>query len=658
MKINQLFLLSLLVFLVSTSLVSAEKIYILFDSGCMDRLEYQYTRTDGRSDYFVYHVNVRSGEKLILEVGEESANEQNYVPTPYLSCTNGGFDQSLMRRINANIDEVFIVYPKNNRSYTVSPVAIASYYSKTGDVVTYESPKYRFRFDGNYGTIGENIAYNNPGVKLYFEGRLANDCEGSYLFRQLSPQSAYPLINLVLTPEIGIVEESSGPNAAAAENNKISLHRVNGINLNRYMRDVCGTEPGSRRSIAAGTTPTDYFNPSPNTSNQNLPPGAVPLGGGTAEAQSVKIPGASEAGEPTQQTATTHTVASGETLYGISQQYGVAVNDIKAWNNLNNNLIRRGQVLKVAAPSIADNAAQEAYNPTPRPGLPVPYETNEFAAKAVPQHVVQPGETVASLALRYGYTEKRFREMNDMGPNDYIKVGQRLRTSDCDCPNTSTATTARTPAAANAQSSSVPMSYSTAGGGRIIPNRVYAENTTTTPSNNNTFVNRGATQNAQVPVSYATSTSNRVGNTQAGSYDYGAIVPQAYDAPAATNMSRLENGSGNRAIMPANRNNYSTPVSPQPSSEFNNDIFGNTASEPAPTSYNAFQYPDSYYRSSQTPAASSSNTPNQRRVHIVQEGESLYGIARQYNTTPERLRQLNNLGSTSTITAYQTLYIE
>ncbi len=43
----------------------------------------------------------------------------------------------------------------------------------------------------------------------------------------------------------------------------------------------------------------------------------------------------------------THTVVSGDTLYGIARQYNTTVNDIKELNNLNSNILSLGQVLKI-----------------------------------------------------------------------------------------------------------------------------------------------------------------------------------------------------------------------------------------------------------------------------------------------------------------------
>ncbi|MEM9931278.1 MAG: LysM peptidoglycan-binding domain-containing protein, partial [Bacteroidota bacterium] len=473
--------------------LSAAQVYVLFDPACMDRLEFDHDRPDGKGDYMVYHVNIRSGEKLILEVGEETGKEQNYLPEEFLSCATGGFDQGLMRRINTNMDQVFMVYSKNGRKYILSPIKSAALYRKQGTVINYESPKYHFRLDTEYGTIGEDISVNMPGAKLYFEGRLDNGCTGSYLFRQLAPRSAYPVTDLVLTPEVGITGERSGANAAAALQNSMALQRVNGRSFDRYLQEVCGTEPGARGALLAGgsaaspSAPTSYNATggrlNPPASSGSLPSGAIVPGGTPAPSQpapaaTTTTNTAAVSGEPTVADAPpTHTVARGETLYGISRKYNVSVDQIKTWNNMDSNMIRRGQVLQVAPPTGASAIATTQGssgtfavrgNATTLSGGPVPY--NQASERIMTDatedmHIVKPGETVASIALNYGYTAKRFREMNDLGPNDYVRVGQRLRTTDCNCPAAGNSVTG--PVAA--PPSSAPASYNSPGG-RISPN--------------------------------------------------------------------------------------------------------------------------------------------------------------------------------------------
>lgn len=47
---------------------------------------------------------------------------------------------------------------------------------------------------------------------------------------------------------------------------------------------------------------------------------------------------------------TTHTVGTGETMYGISRMYNISVDQLKAWNGIAANEIKVGQVLVITAP--------------------------------------------------------------------------------------------------------------------------------------------------------------------------------------------------------------------------------------------------------------------------------------------------------------------
>lgn len=670
----------LLLFFAFTTTLSAEKIYILFDPNCMDQLEFKQSRLDGRGDYYVYQINIRSGEKLILEVGEEGNNVQNFLPSPTMSCSSGGFDQSLMKRINTNLDEIYMVYPKSDKKYVISPITTAAYYSKQGNTVSYDSPKYKFRFDTQNGTIGENIAIDNPNAKVYFEGRVDNGCTGAYLFRQLAPYSAYPLIDLVLVPEIGVVEEKSGANAAAADMNKITLNRMNGKASTKYLSEICGSEPGSVRSMLSNTmaqnVPTAYsasrggpYTPSP----AGLPAGAIILNQNNNPAntavpnptpqQPVFQPAPTQA-VPTQPAVTqapvttpiqttgpsTHTVQSGETLYGISRKYSVSVPNIKQWNNLKSNTIRRGQVLQIKDPNASGMASNVVNNnvPSPSPSMQtrgssnttiggglIPYDQQNTQRIDTNNdlHIVKPGETVASIALNYGYTAKRFREMNDLGPNDYVKVGQRLKTSDCNCPSAN----ANAPANASYSKPSIPTPSqynNSANAGRITPNNLSPRTPTSYSQPTNSNFGSKIENTGGLPAY-----SPKGGDTESSSL-YNAVMPSAYETTAndvKSSLSNLENRATN-TYNEAVPSSYNTPVSSY-----------------VPPTISPFPTPNTPINANKVNKSDTDNS--QRRIHIVAEGESLYGIARRYGTTPEQLRQLNNLGPSDPIIAYQTLYL-
>lgn len=96
-----------------------------------------------------------------------------------------------------------------------------------------------------------------------------------------------------------------------------------------------------------------------------------------------------------------HVVAWGETIQLIASRYGVSADDIVAANNLADpNLIRAGDVLIIPGVSA----------PSAEPGV----------------HIVRRGETLRSIANAYGTTVDAIARANGIVNPNYIWVGQRL----------------------------------------------------------------------------------------------------------------------------------------------------------------------------------------------------------------------------------------
>ena len=84
--------------------------------------------------------------------------------------------------------------------------------------------------------------------------------------------------------------------------------------------------------------------------------------------------------------------------------------------------------------SIGQGLVTQQKNPSnnnTNPVNPTPKSINQSQ-----YHIVKPGESVEQLAGMYGYTVDRFRKMNGLGAFERIYNGQKVFTSDCDCPNT------------------------------------------------------------------------------------------------------------------------------------------------------------------------------------------------------------------------------
>lgn len=108
----------------------------------------------------------------------------------------------------------------------------------------------------------------------------------------------------------------------------------------------------------------------------------------------------------------THLVKTGETLYSISKQHQLTVNDLKILNNINSESeLKPGQVLKV---TVSEEVTEEVQ------GSPI-VGTSEDTI-----HEVKLSDTLYSVARQYGVTIKDLMECNNK--KDFsVSLGERLK---------------------------------------------------------------------------------------------------------------------------------------------------------------------------------------------------------------------------------------
>jgi LysM repeat protein len=118
--------------------------------------------------------------------------------------------------------------------------------------------------------------------------------------------------------------------------------------------------------------------------------------------------------QPTEQPTTapsgerTHIVQPGENLFRIALRYGMNYLDLAAYNNIvNPHNIQAGQVIRIPATA-----------PSTPPQPPAGGETI---------HVVQPGENLFRIALRYNMSHHYLASYNGISNPNAIYVGQQIR---------------------------------------------------------------------------------------------------------------------------------------------------------------------------------------------------------------------------------------
>ena len=118
-----------------------------------------------------------------------------------------------------------------------------------------------------------------------------------------------------------------------------------------------------------------------------------------------------------------HVVRRGENTYRIALRYGVTIADIARANGLANaTLISIGQELTIPG----------CGNLTPTPGVPAGDATSGGlgesggAGGVCGTHLIQPGENLYRIALRYGVTMNALRNANSVSNINVIKAGDEM----------------------------------------------------------------------------------------------------------------------------------------------------------------------------------------------------------------------------------------
>ena len=336
-----------------------------------------------------------------------------------------------MNKVNNGTVRIYIVR-ENPTAYHVSEVDKAAYLDSRNGTMEFTTDDAAFALSLNAPVSGVNLALPSSKTSIYLDGTATYQCLNGYVIQKKENSDSRSFKEYVIVPEIGIVARASAAKTGFVNDllrdNEFRLAQVGDDPFKNVLSKICDNLQANYYDGVASTSTNQRNNSEKVTTKGG---GSIPTNyGNTSPCAPTSEPGI-------------HVVQKGETLYGLSKKYGIQVAQLQNWNSLaNTNVISVCQRLRVKEQgSTTSNIDTQT---TEKGGSTTTSSAGYWTSASTGEHQVRAGETVASLAKMYGFTEERFRKMNGLSPTENVLQGQRLRTNDCNCP-TLQSTTQGTP---------------------------------------------------------------------------------------------------------------------------------------------------------------------------------------------------------------------
>ncbi|EPN9409940.1 LysM peptidoglycan-binding domain-containing protein [Enterococcus faecium] len=341
-------------------------------------------------------------------------------------------------------------------------------------------------------------------------------------------------------------------------------------------------------------------------------------------------------------TSTTYTVQSGDSVWGISNKFGITMDQLIQWNNIQNNFIYSGQKLTIKGSQENGSSTNNSGNNTNSSGNA---GTSNGGQTTGAKYTVQSGDSVWKISNDHGITMAQLIEWNNI-KNNFVYPGQQLIVSNGGSSNTG-ANTGNTSGSNSSNSSSSNTAsgtkYTVKAGDSVwsVSNKYgitmaqliqwnNIQNNFIYPGQQLTVSNSGATNSASSNTGSSANTNNSSSANTGSSSSQGT-----YTVKAGESVWSVANKNGitmNQLIEWNNiKNNFIYPGQQLivKGGNSTNTNTGSTTSAAKPNTPNT---------SATTSTSSSGNT-----MYTVKAGESVWSVANKHHITMDQLIEWNNI---------------
>ena len=374
--------------------------------------------------------------------------------------------------------------------------------------------------------------------------------------------------------------------------------------------------------------------------------------GNTAVTPTPSTPGVSN--NPTTSNAQTYTVVAGDSVWKIAHQFGISMDTLRSLNNIQNNFIYPGQVLKIRLIS-SSNGTTTVPTPT-TPSIPSQNQSTNTGSNqtaSVGNYTVKAGDSLWSIANKHGLSVAQLKSMNGLS-SDMIYAGQKLTVKTGASSTSSTTSSANTNTGAttnpvtNTQTSNA-SSYTVKSGDSLwsIANRhglsvsqlknmngltsdiIYPGQTLKVGQGNNTSTTAPSKIATTTPAPSQVSTTSSNTSTS---------TSKTYTVASGDSLWAIANKHGLSVSQLKNMNGLTSDIIyPGQTLKVGQ---GNNTSTTAPSKI-ATTTP----APSQVSTTSSNTSTSTSKTYTVASGDSLWAIANKHGLSVSQLKNMNGLTS-------------
>ncbi|MEM0993650.1 MAG: LysM peptidoglycan-binding domain-containing protein [Bacteroidota bacterium] len=575
--------------------------YVLFNPNCMERLKYDVINGYGGESYIIYTVELNDQEKVFLEVGKDEGKSVNRIARAVITCNSASINKNMVNRINNNVGEKYaIVLKEGSGKFRVADVKAASYYKNTERGIEYVGKDYAFTYDSWKDTPSQNLADPNYGGRVFFVGNSQYECFEANTFSISTSSQADSDVGLDLTviPEIGVLEYRTN---LSGSNGTKRLATVNAKTFRSIVQDRCQGRD---------------FDPA--LSNRNTDKVTPPVTTTTPPKEELTARSDTRTSTPVTTSSSNNTTTTATTDYGMIARRTAGTTDNTAVYDRN-----------------TDNRI-----------------TTNNTTSTSDVHVVAKGETLYRIAKKYGLSVARLQSLNRLNnntifPGDRLYIAEKDETlsargnsgmiDDRNNSNTVSGTNARNtdwpadkdPAWENTDG------YHTFQRGESVAGiaRLYGYTEARFRALN------ALRPNENVPIGYRLKTTD---------CDYQAPTNDTRNDSRDDFTSRSVDDDFNDGYGDDFRTSVNTPA------PYNDNRYGRISDNTGNRDYRKAASPATYSEGS----GLSIRFDRQTQLHLVKENETLYSIARKYNTSVTKLADANNLDPREVLLPGQSIFIK